>query len=270
MLKNIIIVIISFFVPMVFLYYVYSKDSIKENFMSLVKAFFAGVFSVIIVSLLYSLIRNLPLENIKLPVTLLNVVKAFLRDGVIEEAVKLLMFISLFRYSKDYDDAYDGIVFFAFLGIGFAVFENVLYLISNNLDTEVLLFRTFTALPLHFYMGVFMGYYYSRYLVNKARGKNYTNFLIYAYLMPVLLHGIHNFVNLSFIGINYEYKSIIHILILGVFFATITYIAFMNIEKSSLNDIRIQKMNNKERVFCSKCGLQGISGEFCTKCGTKL
>lgn len=274
MFKNILIVIISLILPFSFLYYIYNKDSVKENAKTLLKAFLGGVFAVLIVVFIYILINSNNLEIIRKlneSVSFLVIfIKAFFRDSLIEEGVKLLVFILLFSHAKDYDDAYDGIVFASFIGIGFGVFENILYLINNNMDTDILLLRTFTSLPIHFYASIFMGYYFSRYKVNKFKNKEYKKFLIYSFLVPFLIHGSHNFVNLVFLNWQFDVKIVVHVLILGAYFATITYLAFLNIQNSSFNDVRIKRFKQKIKVFCTKCGQAGIDGEYCNNCGNKL
>ena len=140
---------------------------------------------------------------------------AFLSAAIPEEIAKFVMFRSLVKENRYFDERMDGIVYAAAVSMGFAGVENVLYLL-DNLDAllGVGLIRALFSVPGHFFYAVFMGYFYSLACFGDKRRKvlNY----VLALLVPILLHGI--FDSLLFV--------MPHITTIGVFLALILFVAF--------------------------------------------
>ena len=86
----------------------------------------------------------------------------------------------------------DGIVYSAFVSLGFAALENIHYVFSYGLS--VAFSRAIFSIPGHFSFSVFMGFYYGRAKLAEAdgyeAGKKRNLFL--AFLIPVLLHGFYD------------------------------------------------------------------------------
>lgn len=287
-MDSLIVFTLSFMIPLFLLYMIYSKDLVKERPLALLKALLGGFAVAIIITLIFGSFNTLGfnLNDLSKKMGFFSYFfRAFILSGFIEEALKLLAFIFLFKDTSDYDDAYDGIVYASFIAMGFALLENVLYFISYEKKT-ILLFRTFTSLPLHFYCGIFMGYYYSRYLIHKEyESPKAKEFKLKSFLVPFLIHSLYNLILFVFSDINGGVAQIVLLLILGGYFATLSYLVFMNVNKSSRYDRKIKKINikrfenksdeayNKEvlkEVYCSQCGTKGYSGSYCRICGKKL
>jgi RsiW-degrading membrane proteinase PrsW (M82 family) len=118
----------------------------------------------------------------------------FLVVAVAEEAFKLI-FLSIFSWkNRNFDHSYDGIIYGVCTALGFATLENILYVSEYGVGTAVL--RAFSAVPLHCTCGVLMGYFYAKAREcanNDDSSQCFTN-MVFAYLAPVGLHGLYDFV----------------------------------------------------------------------------
>ena len=84
---------------------------------------------------------------------------AFIVAGLVEEGIKYF-FVRRYLYRRpEFDEYFDGILYAACVSLGFAFAENVLYGYGNSVT---LLFRAFTAVPLHAAVSGIMGYWIGR------------------------------------------------------------------------------------------------------------
>lgn len=95
-----------------------------------------------------------------------NILGAFLASFIqiapAEEFFKLAVILLFVWKSPHFNEENDGIVYVTVSAIGFALFENILYVLDHGFGTGVL--RAITSIPLHTFAGVLMGSY-----VGKAR-----------------------------------------------------------------------------------------------------
>lgn len=155
--------------------------------MGVLRAFFlAGMGSVMLTMVLQFL---LPVGYWgQTPVT-----RAFLSAGLVEETAKFLMFYLLIWRYPAFDEPYDGILYMAYVGLGFAFVENLEYLViySEQL-AETAFGRALFATPGHFLFGVVMGYFLGR--ARFARSASFRQvFMLAGWLAAVLLHGTYDF-----------------------------------------------------------------------------
>lgn len=176
--------------PFLLVLYIWWKDRYqREPFLELAKAFFYGVISAgiaIVFETALSYMSLVPSE----PTTLLQATwKAFVGAAIPEELAKLLMLWLLLRRSKYFDERFDGIVYAACIGMGFAATENIIYLFSNLEQWQsVAVGRAMFAVPGHFFFAVAMGYFYSMiYFGDMSWRKSARIFWV-----PVLLHGTYD------------------------------------------------------------------------------
>lgn len=114
---------------------------------------------------------------------------AFAVAGFTEEMFKFIALFLLIWKNRHFNEKYDGIVYAAFISLGFAAVENVMYVMQDGHATGLL--RAFTAVPAHAIFGIVMGYYtgmakfYPKY---RQRNK------YMALFVPMLLHGIYDFI----------------------------------------------------------------------------
>jgi RsiW-degrading membrane proteinase PrsW (M82 family) len=125
---------------------------------------------------------------------LLNLIKGFIVVGFVEEFLKLLV-VRHFAFKNHYfDEVMDGIVYTVMASLGFACFENILFVI--NTGVEVALIRAFTAVPLHAISSGIMGYYIGKAKFEKTRSQVNKNIYL-GLLFAVLIHGFYDFLLFS-------------------------------------------------------------------------
>jgi len=156
----------------ILLLYFYLRDNNREPWQRLVESFALGFALSLQVGYLQQLI---PWQGL--------VVTAFVSAALIEEAVKLAVLkVTLFR-SPDFTQKIDGITYAVFLGLGFALAENLTHVSL----WEIGMVRAFTAVPAHALFGVSMGFWLGMYRFRAERWM-----LGMALAIPVLLHGVYN------------------------------------------------------------------------------
>ncbi|MBR5868990.1 MAG: PrsW family intramembrane metalloprotease [Clostridia bacterium] len=128
--------------------------------------------------------------------------------ALVEEGLKYFSLRMATRRNEDFNSLFDGMIYAVFVSLGFAAFENILYVTQYGLGNAIL--RALTAVPTHMFLGVIMGYYYSLWhMYDLARlregalrkqGKIGRKFpfsgeahKVLALLMPVLAHGFYDF-----------------------------------------------------------------------------
>lgn len=173
------------------LYYVYSKDFNPEPKRMIWKGFLYGAISVFVSTLISGPLLNLGLY-VNEPKTLLEAVKvSFFGAAIPEESAKLFMLWLLLRNCREFDERYDGMVYAAAVGLGFACVENLMYVVSSGAAWfYVSATRALFAVPGHFAFAIAMGYYYSKNHFEWHRSSEWDR--IKVWLIPVLLHGIYD------------------------------------------------------------------------------
>lgn len=194
------------------LYYVYSKDFNPEPKRMVYKGFLYGCLSVFVSTLISGPLMKLGLFVMQ-PSDIEEAIKvSFFGAAIPEESAKLLMLWLLLRHSPEFDERYDGMVYAASVGLGFACLENLMYVLSAGAGwLQVSVTRAIFAVPGHFAFAIVMGYYYSR---NHFDWHKTTEFdRIKVWLLPVLLHGIYDTLAFS-AELSPGYSGLITILLL--------------------------------------------------------
>jgi RsiW-degrading membrane proteinase PrsW (M82 family) len=117
---------------------------------------------------------------------------AFVVAAFTEELFKLLALYLLIWRNRHFNEKFDGIVYATFISLGFAGIENILYVSDGGISVGIT--RAFTAVPAHALFGIIMGYQFglARFYPNERSWR-----LFLAFLMPILLHGIYDFILMS-------------------------------------------------------------------------
>ena len=167
--------------------YIYFRDKYeKEPIRMLLTALLAGCLIVIPVSLVENILVHLhPL----LPRGGQAVYNAFFVAGLTEETFKFLALFLLIWRNRNFNEKFDGIVYAAFIGLGFAGVENVLYLVKFGINVGWI--RAFTAVPAHALFGVTMGYYFG---LAKFYPDSRNMLLARSLIYPIMLHGTYDFI----------------------------------------------------------------------------
>ena len=115
---------------------------------------------------------------------------AFFGAAIPEESAKLLFLWLLLRRNPHFDERLDGIVYAVCVGMGFAAFENILYLFNNSDSLlETALIRGLLPVPGHFCDAVVMGYFLARGCYGEmSPGRAVLGF----WVLPIVLHGVYD------------------------------------------------------------------------------
>lgn len=189
MIQPIIVVLLTAIAPVaVLMWWVNRKDSSRpEPPMMLAKGFFLGLLSVFLSLVFSQIISGLGLSFIDSTSLEGQVAEAFFGAAFPEETAKLIMLWLFLRRNKYYDEYFDGIVYAACVGLGFAGFENIFYLVGEEEWLSVGMVRAFVSVPGHLCFAVAMGYYYSRCKFGMRRS---TWTYLAVWLVPLLAHWI--------------------------------------------------------------------------------
>ena len=168
--------------------YIYFKDKYeKEPIKLLVISFLLGVLSVVPTLILSYLGKAIFGFNPGSTHFLFSLTSCVIGIGLVEEFSKFI-FVRYYAYKKDdFNEPFDGIVYCVMVSMGFATFENILYVAGSGEQTAWL--RMFTAVPMHASFAVIMGYFMG---VQKFFGKK--NYAFVGLLLASLLHGVYDFV----------------------------------------------------------------------------
>ena len=214
--KILIIYILVAIVPAIFLLrYIYKQDTIEKEPPSLLWSLILCGVAAALCSIVLEGIGSMVLDStVSQDSPYYVIILSFIVVAVVEEGTKL--FFLKRRTWKDWNFNYlfDGVVYSAFVSLGFAAFENIKYIFSYGIS--VALPRALLAIPGHLGFSVFMGIFYGRAKLCEKRGRKFgTVFnLFIGYFSAVFLHGFYdacamigttkaNIVFYAFVGIMY-------------------------------------------------------------------
>lgn len=174
--------------------YIWKKDTKKEPTSWLMKAFLWGIAICFPVVLMEYGISYVLFGESGEPSSLFGTTaQAFLEAALPEEAFKLLALWIVLRKNPYFDEHFDGIVYAVCIGLGFAAFENINYVFSENGGLATAILRAFLAVPGHYAFAILMGYYYSIYhFVDRS-----PKVAVCILLVPVLAHGFYDALAMS-------------------------------------------------------------------------
>lgn len=165
---------------------VYRKDPHKEPGKGVLRAFAAGMCSVVVTLALQSWVPYGYWERF-------TFTRAFLCAGLVEETAKFLMFYLMIWRFAEFDEPYDGILYMAYIGLGFAFVENMTYLVRYSGElASTAMGRALFATPGHFLFGVAMGYFMGRARFIRTRSLRRV-YMFSGWVAAFLLHGTYDF-----------------------------------------------------------------------------
>ncbi|MCB9565816.1 MAG: PrsW family intramembrane metalloprotease [Myxococcales bacterium] len=168
------------------LWYFHSRDAYPEPGRVVWTTFGLGVFTVVPV-LAFAMPVGDALGSFTDPYAA-GAFEAFVLASIPEETCKLAVLLLYARRHSAFDEPMDGLVYGVAASLGFATFENILYVAQGGLGVALL--RALTSVPGHATFGAIMGYF-----VGQAhfRPRDRGRLLLLAWLVPVLLHGFYDF-----------------------------------------------------------------------------
>lgn len=193
--KYIIIVhILAAVIPAFFLLrYIYRHDTIEKEppglLLSLILYGILAALCSIVLEKIGSFILDISISK-ENPYYIL--IFAFLVVAAVEEGTKLFFLKRRTWNDWNFSHLFDGVVYSAFVSLGFAAFENIKYVFSYGLS--VALPRALTAIPGHLGFSVFMGIFYGNAKLCENKGNQFgkTLYLALGYISALFLHGFYD------------------------------------------------------------------------------
>ena len=196
--------------------FIFRKDKVEHEPMSLIiKLLIFGAISCVPAVFLETFVTNQMPASFTEGTVAFALFMAFPCAALCEELCKyILLRLGSWR-NRNFDYRFDGIVYGVCVAVGFALLENVMYVMEGGFYTALM--RGVLAVPLHAFCGVFMGVYYGsakRCSIEGQHGKAATE-TFKALFIPFMIHGIYD--ALAFMG---EY---------GTTFVLLAFVLFMYI-----------------------------------------
>ena len=245
---------------LVLLYFIYKKDKYQpEPIGKLIWTFIVGCLSVVPAALLESGLMLLSPDAGQMPV-LNGLYNGYIVAGFSEELCKLLLLLWVIWRSPHFDEYFDGIVYAAYLSLGFACIENIGYVFQGEDQMFTALMRGLLAVPAHFLFAVTMGYYVS---LAKFDPSHRSSHLFKASLFPMLLHGTYDALLMvsGSLGEAYGEESTVVLITCGVLF--IVFIVFdIKLWRWGLKRIKRLQERSKEQGFDRLHPFDGFTWNF--------
>lgn len=165
---------------------------------------------------------------------LYNFLLYFIVVAVSEEGFKYLLMKQRTWKDPEFNFQFDGVVYAVFVSLGFALWENISYVLMYGFGTALI--RAVTAVPGHACFGVFMGAWY-------GLAKKYESYgmpsqskacRVVALLSSIVLHGCYDF-TASIENQNYAWVFVAFVVVMFI-------VAFRLVKKLSQNDRYVGRM----------------------------
>lgn len=174
-------------------FYIYLKDKHeREPVGLLMRSFFFGILSVLVTVLISRVIGSF--ITIDEQSVSQQAVHAFLIVALVEEFSKFIFVRGILYNNPNFNEPFDGIVYSVMVSMGFATFENILYVTEGGFGTAFM--RMFTAVPAHATFAILMGFY-----LGKAKFEHRKSYYaLHALGAATLFHGAYDyFLFISFV-----------------------------------------------------------------------
>ncbi len=117
-------------------------------------------------------------------------ISSYILAGTVEEFLKFFIVYYVAFKHVAFDEPYDGIIYSVAVSLGFATFENILYLIVNGV--EIAFVRALLPVSGHALFAVLMGFYIGKAKFSYQGVK--AKWIVMAIISPILAHGTFNFI----------------------------------------------------------------------------
>ena len=183
---NLLIAVLAPIVVVIFYIYIKDKFEKEPKKLLLYNFLFSAIVSVFISSILY-IIYDVYLPRSDDFSVLQQFIKAFFVVALIEEFSKYIIVRFYAQPKSDFNEPFDGIVYAVMVSMGFAVVENLFYVLEGGL--HVALLRAFTAIPAHAIFGILMGYFMGKAKFTNQKAK----WNLIGLATAILFHGSYDF-----------------------------------------------------------------------------
>ena len=211
--------------------YVYKLDSVeKEPLGLLIKLVIYGAIATIPAIIIGLSANEVMLEIFDEDDILYLIIDNFIVTALVEEFVKYKALRAASWKHNAFDYMFDGIVYAVCASMGFAILENIAYIMEDG-SYELVIMRAVLSVPGHCIFGIFMGYFYGRAKASANKG-NFTIFSrMMAVLVPTIFHGWYDFL------LSFEADEIM--IIFGGFVIFMDVIAYTLLKRIARKDRKI-------------------------------
>ncbi len=203
---------------LILLYHVYRADHLEKESRSMLWTLVkAGVLSSLMALLSERIFSSLLGNLFSSSSTAYKILLFFCVVGISEEGAKFFQLKKNTWNSMEFNCLFDGVVYAVFVSLGFALWENISYVMHYGFATAVI--RAVTAIPGHACFGVFMGTFYAaaKMFENYGDLQKAKQYEALSLIVPVLIHGTYDYIATMQTG-NQNYLFIAFIAVL--FFVT--------------------------------------------------
>ena len=227
-----LVIIISIIPVFIIIGFVSSKVNSSKPFLLIIKLFLRGIISCIPACILEMIYTNyfgkMPTNNL-----LAMFIYIFFGIGLIEEFCKWINVYSGSYYSKSIHNSYDLIIYSVMVSLGFAFFENIIYIFQYGISTGIM--RDFLSIPGHAMFGAFMGYYLgiAKYYSSNSKHIRKIFYILLSLIIPSIFHTIFDFL----LSVN----NVCYLIIFFVFVLITLKIVISKLNKMSHNNLKIRR-----------------------------
>lgn len=186
-MEIILLLLVAIAPPLGFMYFIYWMDRHEpESMRTIMAAMAVGALSTVPAIIVQLAFEDLALFQIG------GLTGAFFESFLLvapsEEIFKFLFIYIYLRNKHFYSEINDGIVFYGAGALGFALFENIFYVLDYGFSTGVL--RAFTSIPIHTFCGIIVGYHAG--LARFSDQAKPKPLIMRGLLIAYLLHALYN------------------------------------------------------------------------------
>jgi len=189
---NYLILLLLSIIPVIILliYFEFQDKGKKEPKFLKVKVFKWGILAAILAGVLELILNSFVITYI-VNEWLMILFISFVMTGFIEEGLKYLVVKKIIYNDPNFNEVMDGITYAIIASLGFAMIENVFYVVSGGYTIAVS--RALISVPAHAMFSGIMGYYIGKSKINEACGIKCQRLLWKGFLIAVFYHGLFNF-----------------------------------------------------------------------------
>ncbi len=193
-----ILPVLAIFPAAALMIFIYRKDRIEHEPLSLLAALCLGGCVAIVPAMICEIAAESLLLSAFGDSLLYLFMENFFGVALVEEGWKLVFLVLIAWKNPYFNHLFDGIVYAVFVSLGFALVENILYVTSEEtIEAGIALAgsRALLSVPLHAFCGVFMGFFFSQakeaFLLGNKLAFNSARML--TLMVPVAIHGFYDF-----------------------------------------------------------------------------
>lgn len=229
---GIILLLVSILPPIVLMGIIYACDRVeKEPIWFVALIYFLGMISTIPI-LIVELVGD-GMLSLFTPLIgdgfIYKTIEYFFIVAATEEFFKFAVVRLIVWYNKAFNYRFDAIVYCVASSLGFALVENVMYVLGNGLGTGIM--RAILSVPGHCSFAVFMGFLlgHAKYAAKRKKMGLSVCLQLLAFMIPVGIHGLYD--------LCLSLESILAILVFFMVIGTIDVLAIIQIIIGEKTDV---------------------------------